>query len=287
MRKNRLGRKSMLAETLRRTLRSPVAKFGAALLGLMVLVCACAPLLTRYGPIEMDYGYINAPPCAAHPLGTDELGRDMLSRLLYGGRTSLIMGFCASLLGNGIGVIIGCFAGYFGGWVETLSMRFMDILSSLPDMLLCILISTTLGTGFFNTVLALSIGQIPSGVRMIRGQILSERGKEYLEAAESINCSKPIIMFKHLLPNVISPTIVVVTMGIGSMITQAASLSFIGLGIRPPNPEWGAMLSAGKGSILTHPNLIMLPGIMIAITILSINLIGDGLRDALDPKLRK
>lgn len=277
----------MLAETLRRTLRSPVAKFGAALLGLMVLVCACAPLLTRYGPIEMDYGYINAPPCAAHPLGTDELGRDMLSRLLYGGRTSLIMGFCASLLGNGIGVIIGCFAGYFGGWVETLSMRFMDILSSLPDMLLCILISTTLGTGFFNTVLALSIGQIPSGVRMIRGQILSERGKEYLEAAESINCSKPIIMFKHLLPNVISPTIVVVTMGIGSMITQAASLSFIGLGIRPPNPEWGAMLSAGKGSILTHPNLIMLPGIMIAITILSINLIGDGLRDALDPKLRK
>ena len=287
MRKNRLGKKSMLAETLRRTLHSPVAKLGAALLGLMVLACACAPLLTRYSPIEMDYAYINAPPCAAHPLGTDDLGRDMLSRLLYGGRTSLIMGFCASLLGNGAGVVIGCFAGYFGGWAETLIMRFMDILSSLPDMLLCILISTTLGTGFFNTVLALSIGQIPNGVRMIRGQILSERSKEYLEAAESINCSKPVIMFKHLLPNVISPTIVVVTMGIGSMITQAASLSFIGLGIRPPNPEWGAMLSAGKDSILTHPNLIMLPGIMIAITILSINLIGDGLRDALDPKLRK
>lgn len=280
-------KKSMLADTVRRTLKSPTAKVGAVLFILMVLACAAAPLLTSYSPTEMDYAYINADPCAAHLLGTDNLGRDMLSRLLYGGRTSLIMGFCASLLGNAVGVVIGCFAGYFGGWTETLIMRFMDILSSLPDMLLCILISTTLGTGFFNTVMALSIGQIPNGVRMIRGQILSERGKEYLEAAESINCSKPVIMFRHLLPNVISPTIVVITMGIGSMITQAASLSFIGLGIQPPDPEWGAMLSAGKGFILTHPNLIMFPGIMIAITILSINLIGDGLRDALDPKLRK
>jgi len=163
----------------------------------------------------------------------------------------------------------------------------LDIWSSLPSMLLCILISATLGAGFFNTVLALAVGNVPNGARLIRGQILSEVSKEYLEAAESINCSKLSIMFRHLLPNVISPLIVDATMGIGMTITMAAALSYIGLGVQPPTPEWGAMLADARTHILNYPYLIMFPGLVIALTVLAINLIGDGLRDAMDPKLRK
>ena len=165
-------------------------------------------------------------------------------------------------------------------------MRFMDVWSSLPGMLLCILVSAAMGNGFMATVIALTIGSIPGGARMTRGQVLAERSREYIEAAESINCSKLSIMFKHLLPNVIQPSIVITTMSVGSTINMAASLSYIGLGIQPPSPEWGAMLADGKGYILTNPHLIAVPGIAIALTVLAINLLGDGLRDALDPKLR-
>ncbi len=166
-------------------------------------------------------------------------------------------------------------------------MRAMDIWSALPAMLVCILISSVLGTGFLNTVLALSVGNVPGGVRMMRGQILSERSKEYIEAAESINCSDYSIMFRHLLPNVIQPMIVSATMGIGMTIMMAAGLSYIGLGVQPPTPEWGAMLSDARYHILTYPHLITFPGIAIAFTVFAINLVGDGLRDALDPKLRR
>jgi ABC-type dipeptide/oligopeptide/nickel transport system permease subunit len=183
-------------------------------------------------------------------------------------------------------MVIGSIAGYFGGKVEMFIMRLLDVWSALPSMLLCILVSAVLGPGFFTTVLALTVGGIPSGVRMLRGQILSERGKEYVEAAESINCSKISIMFKHLLPNCVQPTIVSTTMGVGNTMIAAASLSYIGLGIQPPAAEWGAMLAEGRGYIRTKPHLIAVPGIIIALTVLSINLLGDGLRSALDPKLR-
>ena len=166
-------------------------------------------------------------------------------------------------------------------------MRFIDIWSSLPGLLMAILISAVLGAGFFNTILALSYGEVPPGTRLIRAQILKERTKEYLEAAEAINCSKFSIMFRHLLPNVIAPLLVHMTMGIGFAITMAAALSFIGLGIQPPTPEWGAILADGRAHILNYPHLVMFPGLLISLTVFSINLIGDGLRDALDPKLRK
>ncbi len=166
-------------------------------------------------------------------------------------------------------------------------MRLLDVWSSLPGILLCILISAALGPGFFNTILALSVGGVPNSARMIRGQILAERSKEYLEAAESINCSNISIMFRHLLPNVVSPLIVSTTMSIGSTITQAATLSYIGLGVQPPTPEWGAMLSEARSHIMKYPHMIMFPGIFIMLTVLSVNLVGDGLRDAFDPKLRK
>ncbi|MGI6741977.1 MAG: ABC transporter permease [Brevefilum sp.] len=277
----------LIFETLQRMFLSPGAAFGTVLFLLIVLMAVFANVIAPYRPNDMDLANMFSRPSRAHIMGTDALGRDIFTRLLYGGRYSISLGVAASFIGTLVGVIIGSIAGYFGGKIEEIIMRFMDIWTSLPGMLLCIVISTALGAGYFNTVLALSIGAVPAGVRMIRGQILSERSKEYIEAAEAINCSHASIMFRHLLPNVIQPEIVSMTMGIGHTITMAAALSYIGLGVQPPTPEWGAMLSDGRAHILTYPYLIMFPGATIALTVLAINLMGDGLRDALDPKLRR
>ena len=283
----RTQKTSLLAETMQRVWENPGARVGVILLAVICLACIFAPVIAPYGVNEMDLKNMFKGPSMQHICGTDGMRRDLFTRLLYGGRYSLALGLCAAVFGSVVGTIIGSVAGYFGGKVETIIMRLMDIWSSLPSILLCILISAVLGSGFFNTVLALSVGNVPIGVRLIRGQILSERSKEYLEAAESIKCSKASIMFRHLLPNVISPVIVDATMGIGMTITMAAALSYIGLGVQPPTPEWGAMLADARSHILNYPYLIMFPGLIIALTVLAINLIGDGLRDALDPKLRK
>lgn len=280
-------RSSMLLDILKGTVRSPAAKLGAILLLVVIVACLMAPVLASYGPNQPDLLHMKEGPSAAHIMGTDQMGRDLFSRLLYGGRYSLALGFAASIFSTVVSIILGCLAGYFGGWVETIIMRAMDVLSALPSILLCIIVSVALGDGFFNTVLALSIGQIPASVRMMRAQILSERGAEYLEACETINCSKLSIMFKHLLPNTISPMIVCLTMGIGDNITMAASLSYIGLGVQPPTPEWGALLTDARNYMTSYPYMIIFPGIFIAVTVLAANLVGDGLRDALDPKLRK
>lgn len=277
----------LLAETLQRIWDNIGARVGIILLGIIFLSCIAAPVVAPYGLNDLDIHNMFRGPSLKHICGTDAMGRDLFSRLLYGGRYSLALGFCAAAFGASAGIVIGSVAGYFGGKIETIIMRLLDIWSSLPSMLLCILISAALGAGFFNTVLALAVGNVPNGARLIRGQILSESSKEYLEAAESINCSKFSIMFRHLLPNVISPVIVDATMGIGMTITMAAALSYIGLGVQPPTPEWGAMLADARTHILNYPYLIMFPGLVIALTVLAINLIGDGLRDAMDPKLRK
>ena len=277
---------SLFKEFARRMMKSWSSQMGIYLLAFIILACLVGPLLSPYDANTGDLTLICAHPSAEHLLGCDTLGRDMLTRLLYGGRYSLLMGLTAAVVGEILGVAIGLIAGYFGGVVETVIMRFLDVWSALPGMLLCILISAAMGSGFFSTVIALTVGGIPGTVRMTRGQVLSERGREYIEAAESINCSKATIMFKHLLPNVVQPTIVITTMSIGSTINMAASLSFIGLGIQPPTPEWGAMLADGRAYILTDPHLIAVPGVAIALTVLAINLVGDGLRDALDPKMR-
>lgn len=278
---------SMFLDIVLRSVRSPGARLGAAILLVMIAVCVLSPLIAPYGYNDMDLTAMFSAPSAKHLMGTDSLGRDILSRLLYGGRYSLAIGFVTAFFAAFISIVFGCIAGYCGGKVESVIMRIMDVWSALPSMLLCILISTALGAGFFNTILALTIGQIPQGVRLMRGQILSERTKEYLEAASSINCSKIEIMFKHLLPNVISPMIVQLTMGIGNNITLAAGLSYIGLGVQPPTPEWGAMLADGRAHILNYPHLVIFPGLFIAFTVLAANLLGDGVRDALDPKLRQ
>ena len=287
MAKQKAYRKSSaLGEFFRRATKSFSSKLGVFLLLFIILACLIGPFIMPYGVNDVDLMNMYAGPSKAHLLGCDGMGRDMLTRLMYGGRYSLALGICASLFGAAMGVIIGSIGGYFGGVTETIIMRFMDVWSALPGTMLCILVSNAMGSGFFATVIALTVGGIPGTVRMIRGQILSERSKEYIEAAQSINCSSATIMFKHLLPNVIQPVIVTTTMGIGSTMIMAASLSYIGLGIQPPNPEWGAMLTEGRTYIRTNPHLLLVPGIAIALTVFAINLMGDGVRDALDPKLR-
>ena len=280
-------REGFFCDMVRRTMLSPSARVGAVILGILVFLSIFAPLVAPYGSNEMDIMNMFSPPSKEHIFGTDQMGRDIFSRLLYGGQYSLSLGLLAALFTAFMGIVLGSIAGFFGGRTEAIIMRLMDVWSALPGILLCILISASMGRGFFNTVLALSVGGVPNCARLIRGQILSERTKEYLEAAETINCSNASIMFRHLLPNVISPLIVQTTMSIGGTITQAATLSYIGLGVQPPTPEWGAMLSDARSYINSYPHMIIFPGIFIMLTVLSINLLGDGLRDALDPKLRK
>ncbi len=273
-------------ETAKRVFKTPSAKLGGIIF-LIFLFCALfANVIAPYGPYEMDYVNMYATPSWKHLCGTDSLGRDIFSRLIYGARWSLTLGIVADLVGVIIGVVIGSIAGYFGGKTDNLIMRLLDIWQAIPGMLLTIILSAVLGPGFFNTILALGISAVPRAARMNRGMILAERGKEYLEAAQSINCSSGVIMFSHLLPNVISPTLVSATMQVGGTITMAASLSYLGLGVQPPTPEWGAMLSEGTGVIRSYPHILLFPGLVIGLCVLSINLMGDGLRDALDPKLR-
>lgn len=279
-------KESNFSATMKRLAKDKVAMFGLILLVLLILACIAAPLLTPYSPTKMDPKSVFAEPSLQHPFGCDKLGRDVLCRLLYGGRYSLALGILVSLIGMVLGIFFGAIFGYYGGKVDNISMRIMDIWQAIPSMLLAILISTALGPGFIQTVIALTIGGIPGSIRGTRAMVLKEREMDYLEAARAMNCSNFKIIFKHMVPNVLSPTIVGTTMHIGSTIMEAASLSYIGLGIQPPMPEWGAMLSDGKSYILNHPYLLVYPGIAIALTVLAFNLFGDGLRDAMDPRLK-
>ena len=283
----RSGRpKSAFVDVFQRMLKNKGATIGLIIFLLIVLASLFAPLLTPYTPTQMDMMNIHKGPSAKHWFGTDIMGRDIFTRILYGGRYSLMLGISATLVGSAVGIIIGCVAGYFGGVTETVLMRFMDVWSSIPGQMMAIIISAVLGGSFVNTVIALSIGRVPGSARMIRGQILAERKKEYIEAAKALNISNASIMFRHILPNVISPMIVSMTMSIGGTITMAAGLSYIGLGVQPPTAEWGALLSDARSYISSYPYMMIFPGLAIMLTVLAINMMGDGLRDALDPKMR-
>ena len=268
-----------------------LAKNKTAMLGLIILIievilAILAPVIAPYDYTAMDIVAAQQGPTMAHWFGTDELGRDIFSRVLYGARYSISMGVLAVIISTTIGMTIGSIAGYFGGWVDNLIMRLLDIIQSLPAMLLSIVLSAVLGPGYFNTILALSVNGMPASARMLRAQMMKVRGNEYIEAAQSINCSKFRIIVRHMIPNSFSPNIVQATMAIAHMIVMAASLSFIGLGIQPPTPEWGAMLTGARQFIRQCPHMVIFPGLAIAVTVLAVNLMGDGLRDALDPKLK-
>lgn len=280
-------KEGMLKQTMKRLIHDKVAMIGMIGFLVVILLAIVGPLLTAYTPDEMDLFNMNSGPSAAHIMGTDALGRDYLTRLLYGGRYSLVLGFGSSLLSFVIGIVLGSVAGYFGGAAEAIIMRICDIMQSIPPMMISIIVSVTLGGSIPVTMLALALGGFSFSTRMTRAQVLSVRKSEYIDAAKTVNCKVPRIMFRHILPNVVSPMLLDFTMKIAQMIQLSAGLSVIGLGIQPPTPEWGAMLSDGRGTILTHPHLVIFPGLFIFATSYFINLFGDGLRDAMDPKLKK
>ena len=279
-------KESMFFMTWKRLAKNKLAVAGLIVLIITALLAVFAPIAAPYGYEEQDLFNTLAGPSREHWLGTDNLGRDMLSRLIYGGRNSLTLGLISVALAAALGVILGAVSGYYGGKVDMVIMRLLDVLQAVPAILLAIAISATLGPGYMNCILALTISQIPGFTRMTRASCLNVHGMEYVEAARSINARERRIIFKHVLPNAISPIIVQATMSVATAILTSASLSFIGLGVQPPQAEWGAMLSAGRSYIRSNPHVIIYPGITIMIVVLSLNLLGDGLRDALDPRLK-
>lgn len=277
---------SELLRVLRQLSKNKAAMIGLIIFVIEVIVAILAPLIAPYDYSMMDMMNCFATPSLAHPFGCDDMGRDIFSRVLIGARYSISSGVLAVGFALVIGMAIGAVAGFFGGWVDNLVMRLLDVIQAIPGMVMMIVISAVLGPGFVNTIIAMAFGSIPGMARMLRAQMLKVRENEYIEAAVSINCSKLRIVMSHLLPNCMSPMIVQATMGVAQTITLCAGLSFIGLGVQPPTPEWGAMLAAARQFIRQTPHLVIFPGVAIAITVLALNLMGDGLRDALDPKLK-
>jgi peptide/nickel transport system permease protein len=252
----------------------------------LVLVAIFASLIAPYSYSEQNISIANADPSADHLLGTDKLGRDILSRLIYGTRQSLQMGVFAVAIGAIVGIAIGSISGYYGRWVDNLCMRLLDIYQAIPMFLLCVALAAILGPSLQNAIIALGVGIVPGFARIMRASVMTVREKEYIEAAKSINCKTGRIILKHIIPNAIGPMIVQITMGVGSCILSGAALSFIGLGVQPPIPEWGTMISEARSVMRQYPTHALYPGICVMISVLACNLLGDGLRDALDPRLK-
>ncbi len=256
------------------------------LVGLFVLALA-APLLTSYNPERQSLSEALRPLSRAHPLGTDHLGRDMLARLLYGGRLSLLIGFLAVGLGVVIGVPLGAVSGFQGGLTDLVIQRFADILLSFPGFLLALSLVAILGVGLQNVIISVGISAVPSFIRLVRGSVLSIREQVYVQAAHAIGQRQAVIIFRHVLPNAMAPVIVQATLSLGFAILVAAGLGFLGLGVQPPTPEWGTMLGEGRQYIFRAPGLTTYPGLVIFLAVLGFNLFGDGLRDALDPRMSR
>ncbi|MDR2176045.1 MAG: ABC transporter permease [Synergistaceae bacterium] len=283
------GRKSRrgLAEVLFRLRKSPLAMFGLIFILCLAFVAVFAGVLAPYPYQKQNLMHSYETPSRQFWLGTDEFGRDILSRLIYGARISLQVGFIAVGIALFVGGMLGAVAGYYGGWIDNGIMRLMDVLLSVPQTLLAIAIAASLGPGLFNLMIAVGIAAVPNYARIVRGSVLSIREMEFIEAARAVGSSDLRIILKHILPNSMAPIIVQSTLGVASAILNAAGLSFIGLGIQPPYPEWGAMLSGGRQYIRDYAHLTLYPGLAIMLTILALNFLGDGLRDALDPKLKR
>ena len=279
-------RYSFAADTWRRLRKNKLAMIGIVILVVLIACALFADVLAPYALDAQDLTNAFQLPTKANIFGTDEYGRDIFSRCIYGARVSLVVGFIAVGFAIVAGVILGSIAGYFGGHVDNGVMRVMDVLMSIPQMLLAISISAALGSGLFNLMLAVGIANTPSYARIVRASVLSVKDQEYIEAAKAIGTSDFKIIIKHVLPNCMAPIIVQATAGVALAILTAAGLSFLGLGIQPPTPEWGSMLSSGRYYIRDNWNMTVFPGLCIAATIFSLNVLGDGLRDALDPKLR-
>ncbi|WP_159649591.1 ABC transporter permease [Erysipelothrix aquatica] len=270
----------------RALIKNKRAVVGLIFIVVLVFVAIFADKIAPFGMTEQNLSNALQHPNGTHLLGTDALGRDVLSRILYGARVSVTIGISAVIISLFFGGIFGLLAGYYGGKVDTVIMRFTDILLSIPSILLAIAIVASFGPSLMNLILAIGIGGIPSYTRIVRSAVMAVREKQFIEAAHAIGLSNTSIMIKHIVPNVLSPVIVQATMGVASAILSAAGLGFIGLGIEASVAEWGTMLSLGREHIRTHTYLTVYPGLAIMLTILAFNLLGDGIRDAIDPKMR-
>jgi peptide/nickel transport system permease protein len=286
-RQERVGAGGELADLWRRLRRNRAAIVGAVIVALFVFVAGLAPVLVPFNPIQGNLGDRLQPPSPAHWLGTDELGRDILSRILFGARISLEIQIVAVLVALVIGVALGSVGGYLGGHVDNVIMRSMDVLLAFPSIFLALAIIAALGTGLFNLMLAAGIASVPQFARIVRASILTLKEREFVEAARALGGGSNRIMFRHLLPNCLAPIIVQSTLRMATVLLTASGLSFLGLGVQPPTPEWGAMLSNARSYLIVAPHVATIPGLAIMVVVVGFNLFGDGLRDTLDPRLRQ
>lgn len=270
----------------RRFLKRKVSVVAAVVLLVIIGLCVLGPVFIHIDPLEQNILSAYQESSSEHWFGTDNLGRDIFIRMLVGGRNSLWISFEGVILGTFVGVMLGVFAGYFGGIVDTLISRFVDILLAFPGLLLAIAVVAVLGNGMQNTVIAISIFSIPTVARMVRSEVISLRENEYIAASRVMGESNVRVIFTHIIPNAVSQIIVNVTLQLGTAILIASSLSFLGLGVTPPDPEWGSMLSQARDVLRSYPMQAIIPGAAITLVVMSFSLVGDGLRDALDPRLK-
>ena len=276
-----------LADLWRRLCRNRAAIAGAGIVAVFVFLAVLAPILVPFNPVQGNLNDRLQPPGATHWLGTDELGRDLLSRILYGARVSLQIQVVAVVLALIVGVTLGSVGGYLGGHVDNVIMRAMDVLLAFPGIFLALGIIAALGPGLLNLMLAAGISSVPQFARIVRASILSLKEREFVEAALALGSGSNRIMFRHLLPNCLAPIIVQSTLRMATVLLTASGLSFLGLGVQPPTPEWGAMLSNARSYLIVAPHVATIPGVAIMIVVVGFNLFGDGLRDTLDPRLRQ
>ena len=280
-------KRSQFVDIWRRLCKNRLAVLGMIVLLILVFAAIFADVIAPYDYAQQDYTALHQTPSLKHIFGTDNTGRDIFSRIIYGARTSLVVGFVSLAVGCLTGCILGAIAGYCGGGIEIAIMGFCDILLAIPQTVLAIAIASTLGTGTVNAMIAVGISSIPNFCRIVRSSTMTVKDQEYVEAARAIGSSSFHIVRKHIFPNILAPIIVQATLNIGKAIIMCAPLSFLGLGIQPPEAEWGNMLSSARQFVRDYPHEVIFPGLAIMLTVLACNLFGDGLRDALDPKLKR
>ena len=278
---------SLWTISFRRMRKNRTAIAGIIILFIFAIIAIFAPLIAPYDPFNQNFIRAFRPPSMENFLGTDEFGRDVFSRIIYGARISLQIGFVSVFISLILGVSLGLIAGYYGSWLDMLIMRVMDLMLSFPYILLALVIMSILGPGIFNAMIAIGIVYVPQYARIVRSSVLSVKKKEYVMAAQALGASDLRIILKHVFLNSMAPIIIQTTLSIGRAIINAAGLSFLGLGAQPPTPEWGAMLSNGQDFLRNAPWIATFPGIAIALLVLGFNLVGDGFRDAFDPRLHK
>lgn len=288
MENNEFKARSMLAETWKRLKKNKGAMIGLVIVIILLLLAIFASVIYDYDTdvIGQHYDELLQPPSWKHLFGTDEMGRDLLARIIYGSRASLFISFAAVILACIIGCFFGAIAGYFGGWIDSVIMRLTDILLAIPETLFAITLVAALGANTFTLIVSLAIANIAVYCRLLRSSVMTQRGSEHVEAAKAIGAKTSTIIIDHILPNCLAPILVQITLSVATTILTISGLSFLGLGVQPPMPEWGSILSGSRSYIREHAYYTIFPGLAIMTTILSLNLLGDGLRDALDPRLR-